>query len=276
MRHFFSPRVRAVIIVSLVIAVLLAVASNLTGKNYPGMIVQTIMAPLRTGAKVMTDQAEQIYDYIFKYKFLETENGRLKEELSQLQQDAREVDSLVRENERLRKLLELKAAHEDYELVDGYIIARSSGDWLSTLTINRGSSAGIEVGMCAITENGEVVGLVTEVGSNYAVVTTVMDSSIGISATIADTGYAGIVTGGYASGQPRLLRMEYLRSDAVIRNNDQVVTAGSTVYPRNLVLGRIVDAGYDDFGTAKYAYLQPAVDVDGLEQIFILTDYEAE
>ena len=276
MRHFFSPRVRAVIIVSLVIAVLLAVASNLTGKNYPGMIVQTIMAPLRTGAKVMTDQAEQIYDYIFKYKFLETENDRLKEELSQLQRDAREVDSLVRENERLRKLLELKAAHEDYELVDGYIIARSSGDWLSTLTINRGSSAGIEVGMCAITENGEVVGLVTQVGSNYAVITTVMDSSIGISATIADTGYAGIVSGGYASGQPGLLRMEYLRTDAVIRNNDQVVTAGSTVYPRNLVLGRIVDAGYDDFGTAKYAYLQPAVDVDGLEQIFILTDYEAE
>ena len=276
MRHFFSPRVRAVIIVSLVIAVLLAVASNLTGKNYPGMIVQTIMAPLRTGAKVMTDQAEQIYDYIFKYKFLETENDRLKEELSQLQRDAREVDSLVRENERLRKLLELKAAHEDYELVDGYIIARSSGDWLSTLTINRGSSAGIEVGMCAITENGEVVGLVTQVGSNYAVITTVMDSSIGISATIADTGYAGIVSSGYASGQPGLLRMEYLRTDAVIRNNDQVVTAGSTVYPRNLVLGRIVDAGYDDFGTAKYAYLQPAVDVDGLEQIFILTDYEAE
>ena len=276
MRHFFSPRVRAVMIIALVIAVLLAVASNLTGKNYPGMIVQTIMAPLRTGAKAMTDQAEQIYDYIFKYKFLETENDRLKEELSQLQRDAREVDSLVRENERLRKLLELKAAHEDYELVDGYIIARSSGDWLSTLTINRGASAGIEVGMGAITENGEVVGLVTQVGSNYAVITTVMDSSIGISATIADTGYAGIVSGGYASGQPGLLRMEYLRTDAVIRNNDQVVTAGSTVYPRNLVLGRIVDAGYDDFGTAKYAYLQPAVDVDGLEQIFILTDYEAE
>ena len=276
MRHFFSPRVRAVMIISLVIAVLLAVASSLTGKNIPGMVVQTVMAPLRTGAKVMTDQVEQIYDYIFRYKWLETENGRLKEELSQLQQDAREVDSLIRENERLRKLLELKAAHEDYELVDGYIIARSSGDWVSTLTINRGSTAGIEVGMCAITENGEVVGLVTEVGSNYAVVTTVMDSSIGISATIANTGYAGIVSGGYASGYPGLLRMEYLRSDAVIRNNDQVVTAGSTVYPRNLILGRIVDAGIDKVNNAKYAYLQPAVDVDSLEQIFILTDYEAE
>ena len=276
MRHFFSPRVRAVLIISLVLAVLLAVANKLTGKNIPGMLVQTVMSPLRTGAKVMTDQAQQVYDYIFRYEALDAENQKLKEELSQLRQNALEADSLKRENERLRKLLELKSAHEDYELVDGYIIARSSSDWQSTLTINRGSNAGIAVGMCAITENGVVVGLVTEVGTNYAVVTTVMDSAVGISATIVGTGYAGIVTGGYSSGYADLLRMEYLRTDAVIRNNDQVVTAGSTVYPRNLILGNIIDAGYEDNGTAKYAYLQPAVDVDSLEQIFVLTDYEAE
>ena len=161
MRHFFSPRVRAVLIISLVLAVLLAVANNLTGKNIPGMLVQTVMSPLRTGAKVMTDQAQQVYDYIFRYEALDAENQKLKEELSQLRQNALEADSLKRENERLRKLLELKSAHEDYELVDGYIIARSSSDWQSTLTINRGSNAGIAVGMCAITENGVVVGLDT-------------------------------------------------------------------------------------------------------------------
>ena len=276
MRHFFSPRVRAVLIIALVVAVLLAVAGNLTGKDYPSMVVQTILTPLRTGAKVMTDQAAQIYDYIFRYKALEAENARLKEELSRIQQNALESDSLTRENERLRKLLELKAAHEDYVLVDGYIIARSSGEWENTLTINRGKTSGIEVGMCAITETGMVVGLVVEVGSNYAVVSTVLDASISISATIADTGYAGIVTGGYTSGHGELLRMEYIRSDAVIRNNDPVVTAGSTVYPRNLILGYVLDAGYDDIGDAKYAYLRPAVDVDSLEQIFILTDYNAE
>ena len=276
MRHFFSPRVRAVMIISLVIAVLLAVASSLTGKNIPGMAVQTVMTPLRAGAKVMTDQAEKIYDYIFNYELLLTENGRLKEALSQIQQNAREVDSLVRENERLRKLLELKSAHEDDDLVDGYIIARSSGDWVSTLTINRGSSAGIQKGMCAITENGEVVGLITEVGSNYAVVSTVLDPSLGISANIANTGYAGIVSGGYTSGHGDLLRMDYLPSDAMIRNNDQVVTAGSTVYPRNLIRGHVVDAGYDEVGVAKSAYLQPAVDVDSLEQIFVVTNFEAE
>ena len=275
MRHFFSPRVRAVMIISLVIAVLLAVASSLTGKNIPGMLVQTVMTPLRAGAKAMTDQVAQIYDYIFRYEALETENDRLKEELSQLQQDAREVDSLVRENERLRKLLELKAAHEDYELVDAYIIAWGSNDWTSTLTVNRGSNGGITEGMCAITANGEVVGLVSEVGSNYAQIKSVMDSSLEISATIASSGYNGMVQGGYALGLDGMLRMDYLPSNSVIRNNDQVVTSGSTVYPRNLIIGYVVDADFDDTGVAKYALLKPAVNVGSLEQVFIVTEYDA-
>ena len=70
--------------------------------------------------------------------------------------------------------------------------------------------------------------------------------------------------------------MDYLPSSAIIRNNDQVVTSGSTVYPRNLILGNVVDAGFDDTGVAKYAVLEPAADISSLEQLFILTAYTTE
>lgn len=274
MRHFFSNRIRAVLIISLLIAALLGIASGLTGKNIPQIVLQSVLTPLRTGANAVAGQAQQLYDYIFRYEALEAENEALKEELAQLQEDAREADFLQREIDRLKELLKLKSANEDYELVDGYIIARSSLDWVNTLTINRGSAAGIEVGMCAITENGEVVGLVSEVGPNYAVIKTLLDSSVQISGTISTTAVSGVVTGGYASGLQDMLYMDFLRSDAQIRNGDQVVTAGSTVYPRNLTLGTVVDAGFDDSGVAKYAIVEPAADIDNLEQIFILTAYE--
>ena len=274
MRHFFSNRIRAVLIISLLIAALLAILSGVTGKNIPQMLVQSVLTPLRTGANAVAEQAEQLYDYIFRYEALEAENQALKEELAQLQQEAREADFLQREIERLKDLLKLKSANEDFELVDGYIISRSSLDWVNTLTINRGSAAGIAVGMCAITENGEVVGLVSEVGPNYAVIKTLLDSSVQISGTISTTAVSGVVTGGYANGLENMLYMNFLRSDAQIRNGDQVVTAGSTVYPRNLTLGTVVDAGFDDSGVAKYAVLEPAADIDSLEQIFILTAYE--
>ena len=65
-------------------------------------------------------------------------------------------------------------------------------------------------------------------------------------------------------------------SSATIRNNDQVVTTGSTVYPRDLILGYVVDAGFDDTGVAKFAVLEPAAEIASLEQIFILTNYTTE
>ena len=276
MRHFFSTRVKIVLVIAVLLALVVTVVNSLTGKNYPGMVMQTVLTPLRSGAHSLANQVERVYDYVFNYEQLEAENAALKEELADLRSDVRDADSLAREIERYRALLELKEANEDYELVDGYIISRSSDDWTSTLTINRGTAAGIEVGMCAITAYGDVVGLVVEAGSNYAVVKTVLDSSLKISATISSTGYSGMVSGGYTHNHGDMLWMENLPSTAIIRNRDQVVTAGSTVYPRNLILGHIVDAGFDDTGVAKYAVLEPAADIENLEQIFILTAYDAQ
>lgn len=274
MRHFFSTRIKVVLVVAVLLALVLTVVCSLTGKNYPAMAVQTVLMPLRAGANALTNQIERVYDYVFRYEALEAENAALKEEVARLQEDARDVDSMAREIDRYRALLELMDANEDYELVDGYIIARSTNDWTSTVTVNRGTSSGIEVGMCAITAHGEVVGIVVEAGRNYCVVKTVLDSSLEISATIASTGFSGMVSGGYTNGHADMLWMKYLPSGAILRNNDQVVTSGSTVYPRNLILGYVVDAGFDDTGVAKYAVLKPAADIENLEQIFILTAYD--
>ena len=274
MRHFFTTRVKMVLVAAVLLALVLTVVGSLTGKNYPAMLVQGVLTPLRAGANALTNQIERGYDYIFKYEALEAENAALKEQLAKLESNDREADSLAREIERLRALLELKAANEDYELVDGYIIARSANDWTNTLTVNRGTASGIQEGMCAITANGEVVGLVIEAGSNYCVVKTILDSSLSISATIASTGYSGLVSGGFTHNHGDMLWMENLLSTAIIRNHDQVVTAGSTVYPRNLILGYVVDAGMEDTGVAKYAVLTPAADIENLEQVFILTDFE--
>ena len=275
MKHFFTTRVKVVLVTAVLLAAILTVVGSLTGLSLPDMVVKGILTPIRSGVSQLTDRAQQLYDYMFRYEALLAENEELKERLAGIEDEARQADSIARENDRLRQMLNLTNANEDYKLADGYIISWSSNDWTSTFTINRGSNVGIAEGMCAITANGELVGLVSEVGSNYAVVKTVLDSSLEISATIAASGYNGMVQGGYSTGLKGLLRMDYLPSSAVIRNNDQVVTTGSTVYPRNLILGYVVDAGFDDTGVAKYALLEPATDIGSLEQVFIITEYNA-
>ena len=275
MKRFFSSKVRTVLVIAVVLAAALTVIGNLTGSTPLDGAVKGLLTPISTAASHLKNGAAQLYSYLFRYEALAAENADLKEQLAQISNDARKLDAMTRENARLRAALELQQDHEDYKLVDAYIIDRDSRDWASTFTINRGSASGLAEGMCVVTENGEVVGLITSVGSNYAVVTTVLDSSLEVSATIASTGYNGMVRGGYTVGRDGYLRMDYLPTSAVIRNQDQVVTSGSTVYPRDLVLGRIIDAGYDDTGVAKYAVLEPAVNVSSIEQVFVITEYDA-
>ena len=130
--------------------------------------------------------------------------------------------------------------------------------------------------MCAVTENGQVVGLVTKVGANWATITTIMDSSLEISASIASSGYTGVVQGTFLEDGTEILRMNYLLTDAIVKNNDQVVTTGSTLYPRGLRLGDITTASRDETGVAKYATLEPSCDLGKLEQIAIITQYDLQ
>ena len=276
MKQIFSKRVRRMLIAAVLVSVILAIAAGALKTDIPGLIVKTVIQPARAGAQALTNQAQQMYSYMFRYESLLAENQALKEKIAQMEDNARTADALKREVARLQALLELKQVNPDYKMLDAYVIGWDPTDWSSSFTMDKGSVAGVEKGQCVITANGEVVGLVVEVGPTWATVRTVLDSALEISASIATSGYSGMVQGGYATGNDGMLRMNYLPSDSVIRNNDQVVTAGSTVYPRDLILGYVVDAGFDETGVAKFAILEPAADFGALEQVFVLTAYETE
>ena len=276
MRNLFSTRVKVILVLAALLTVGLSILSGITNTTVVDLAVQGVLAPFRAAATSLTRTAEKYYGYMFRYEALAAENEVLEARIAEMEDVARQADSVSRENERLRQALDLLATHEDYKLVDSYIIGWSSTDWENTLTINRGTSSGIQENMCAITANGEVVGLVTDVGLNWAEVTTILDSTLEISGTISASGYNGMVKGGYIEGNETLLQMNYLPSAAIIRNKEQVVTSGSTVYPRGLIMGTIVDADFAETGIAKYALLDPAAEIDSLEQIFIITEYATE
>ena len=276
MKRLFNTKLRIILVVALLVTAALSVLSGLTNRSIPDLLVQGALTPFRAVATSLTNTVERYYSYMFKYEALEAENEVLKAQIAEMEDTTRQAAATSRENERLRAQNKLLTTHESYVMTDAYIIGWSSTDFTNVLTINRGTNSGIQVNMCAITENGEVVGLVTEVGLNYAVVTTILDSTLEISGTIASSGYNGMVKGGYINGHQTLLQMNYLPSAAIIRNKEQVVTSGSTVYPRGLIMGNIVDAGFEETGIAKYALLDPAAEVNSLEQVFIITEYTTE
>ena len=273
-KRFWSPRVKALLIAAAILAVLtLAVSAAASGTPFGENLVGAVLSPLRAGVAAIDRQAQRYYDYLFRYEALQAENAELQKKVLSMEEDVRTAQTYQRENERLKTLLQLAEEHADYKMVSAYILSWDSSEYKSAFTIGKGTNSGLAKGMCAVTENGQVVGLITDVGTNWANVTTIMDSSMEISASISSSGYTGVVQGTFLPDNTNVLRMNYLLTDAVVKNDDQVVTTGSTLYPRGLLLGYITNVSLDETGVAKYATLTPSCDFDSLEQIFIITQY---
>ena len=207
------------------------------------------------------------------YEALLAENEQLKKQMAENASDVRIAESALRENERLKELLELSKEHEDYSFRSAYVISWSTSTWESKLTVNKGTAHGLDKGMCAITGTGQVVGLITEIGVNWAEISTLFDASSQVSASLVSTGHTGVVQGARTDSGEEQLQLRFLSTGTTPKNGDSVVTTGSSLYPRGLLLGTVTGAGPDETGIAKFAALETELQTQGLEQVFIITDY---
>ena len=274
-KKLFTSKIKTLLIVAVALAIITTVAVAISGgTTLPENVVGTVLQPLRSGVAAIDRQALRLYNYIFSYESLQAENEALKAQIAQMDEDVRAAQELQRENLRYRQLLEIKESHEDYHFTPAYLIAWDSSTWRSAFTIGKGTNHGIQIGMAAISENQQMIGLVTDVGVNWATITTILDNSLEVSASIASSGYTGVVQGTYESETTQVLRMNYLSTDAQLKNGDQVVTTGSTLYPKGLMLGKITNVSLDETGVAKFAALKASCDLDDLEQVFISTEFE--
>ena len=274
-KKLFSSRIKTLLIAAVTLAIVTTVIVAVSGGTTASQTAAgNLLTPLRSGVAAIDRQALRFYNYIFSYESLKEENAALKQQLAEMEEDVRTAQELQRENERYEQLLEIKEANKDYIFEPAYLISWDASTWRSTFTIGKGEKHGLQLGMAALSENKQMVGIITDLGDNWATVTTILDSGLEISASIASSGYTGVVQGTYQSENTQVLRMNYLSTDAVLKNGDHVVTTGSTMYPKGLILGKITNVSLDETGVAKYAALKASCDLDDLEQVFILKRYE--
>ena len=120
MKHLLSGRVRIILIVAILLSAALAILSNALGMNLPTMLTKAVMTPIEYGATALTEQAEKWYSYMFRYEALAAENEALKADIAQMEDVARQADTVNRENARLRDQLDFLSTHETYKTVDAY------------------------------------------------------------------------------------------------------------------------------------------------------------
>ena len=194
----------------------------------------------------------------------------LKVENSQLLQERYELD-------RLRQLYELDEKYSGYEKVAARVIAKDTGNWFSTFTIDKGEKNGIAVDMNVIAGSG-LVGIVVETGDNWAKVRSIIDDSSNVSSMVLSTQDLCIVKGNLELMSENTIEFEKLvDSDNNVAVGEQVVTSNvSGKYLEGILIGYITEIKEDSNQLTKSGYISPAVDFEHLSEVLIIKNLKEQ
>ncbi|EPZ39693.1 rod shape-determining protein MreC [Anoxybacillus ayderensis] len=199
------------------------------------------------------------------------ENKRLKEHLEQYVLLQSEVESLKKENERLRELLDKKESLRDFVAIQATVIGRNPDRWEETLIVNKGSQHGVKKNMAVITPQG-LIGKVRSVSPFSATVQllSAKDRQNRISAFIqADENVFGLIEG-YDEEREALL-LKRIPYDAKIKKGQRVFTSGlGGIFPKGLFIGEVEEVVADEYGLTQIAYIKPAANFYDIDDVIIV------
>lgn len=264
-------------IIVLAVAIIIGM-STAANKGEVGMfqnITGIVEAPVKKVLSGAVNWFNTIYGYLYEYDSLQAENESLRSQLADAQQSAREGIEASEENSRLRELLGLREKHTDYEMESSKVVLWSSSNWAHSFTISKGESSGIELGDPVITEYGVLVGQITELGTTWATVSTIIDVDMSVGAYVGSSGSSGMVMGEFDLMKKKMAKLTFLADGAQIFVGDEVLTSGSGgSFPAGLVIGTITNVQTEAGGQIEYGLVEPECDFDSLVQVFIIKSYE--
>lgn len=241
-----------------------------------------ILAPLRTGVGFLLIPIQSgvnvvgsgIYNGLEDMRTMGTaldENEKLKARVDELMEENNRLQQEQFELARLRELYELDQEYLQYEKVGARVIAKDTGNWFQVFRIDKGSDDGIEVNM-NVMAGGGLVGIVTDVGANYATVRSIIDDASNVSAMSSRTGDNGIVSGDLQLFKEGRLRFSRVRKDADIEEGDKIVTSNiSDIFLPGILIGYATDLTVDSNNMTKSGYILPVAEFDNLQEVLVIT-----
>lgn len=258
--------------------VLCAVPSVLSLTGHTDLLrsgLTVISYPFRAVFTYAADGIGGFFKYFTSVDELIKENEALRKELDAYRDDAARAESAEGENLRLREYYDFVSSHTTYTMTDARVTGRQSNSYSVTYTLNRGSECGIERNMGVVTTSG-VVGYITEVGVGWSRAVALTDPTAAVGVYEPRTGVYGTLEGSVAHRQDGLCVLERIPSDTLLAEGDKLLSSGSSVFPPDLEVGKIVSSEPDKYTHSVTYLVQPSVDLDGVTHVIIITGVKAE
>lgn len=202
------------------------------------------------------------------------ENKELKSQIDDLTTQLNKTKLEQYDLDNYRQLLDLDDQYADFDKIAAHVIAMDGTNWFSTFTIDKGSKQGIAKGMNVLAGSG-LVGIVTDVGPNYAKVRSIIDDSSNVSAMVLTTKDNFNVSGSLMSmNKDKVLPFTELRDENnKVKQGDPVVTSYvSDQYQQGLLIGYIYSIEDNPNNLTKSGYITPVVDFQHLQEVLVIME----
>lgn len=233
-----------------------------------------IFVPMQKG---INTAGQWISDKTNDFKTLaqvQEENQKLKEQNDELTSQLNTIKLEKYDLDNLRELLDLDEKYPSYQKIAASVIAKDTGNWFSVFTIDKGSKDGLKKGMNIMAGSG-LVGIITDVGPNYAKVRSIIDDSANVSAMVTTTGDNMNVSGNLQTmNSDQAITFSELRdSEDKVQIGDPVVTSYvSDQYQQGILIGYIASIESDSNKLTKSGTITPVVDFEHMENVLVILD----
>jgi rod shape-determining protein MreC len=236
-----------------------------------------VVSPIQEGASRALKPVRDLFGWFDDTLDAKEERDDLRKQVEQWRRAAIANAYDKRRLAELEKLVQLDQQLGLHQMgpVGARVIARSPTVWYSTITIDKGASAGVERNQPVLTGDG-LVGTVSTVTGNSAVVRLITDQNSGVTAAVDASGVTGIVQP--AVGAPNDLRLEFIRHGDRIEPGQSVITAGtrsgrlSSLFPPGIPIGRITKVDAEEVDVYQRVHLRPFAQLRRLDFVQVLTD----
>ena len=229
-------------------------------------VVATVSAPFQALGSIISYPVRAIGN-AFHNITADTENLRtLERENEELTAEVTRLQEYAEENQRLTLLLDIKDAYS-LDATGARVIGQSTDTWNRTITIDKGSRDGVEIGMPVMSANG-LVGQVESVSLVSSTVRLITDERSGVACVLQTSRAEGILTGSVEG----LLYIKYVPTSYSVEVGDAVVTSGlGGSFPKGIVIGEVTDVQKSDSELYYTILVEPITRVTTYEEVLVVT-----
>ena len=261
------------------IAVFLAAIMAYAGANgrltaAPQEILSVAVAPFQRAAAAVSNGVSSLWEKYTNIDAILEENEKLTTENAELRGQMVDYDKLKAENEAYKALSNIQEQHPEMSYVSSFVIGRDPLDSFYGFTLDKGSLDGVEANDAITSDEGYLLGVVTEVDLTSCKVMTILHPSFNAAGVVSRTRDNGIITGSADYAAEGLCILSNLSRSTLTKANDQVITTGlGGVFPPDVLVGVVQELVPEASGKSTIAVIKPGADPRTVKHVFIITNY---